>query len=296
MLDEYKVFVRGSTETKKILGEIAQKRNIHVNNYEFSDKPRYQFGKCPIDKDSFMIWYTNEDNPTYFVRCGYKEVTPQQFREIWLGKESLKQESKSKDFCCKGCEKLREVCQRLAKEGFVNSSETNFEKAVSEEIYFFEMGRNVVYYSNSGRSRGEIVSPEEFYERIAGKPWEEKKKIFIGFLGDSNVNIGFLPTKIKNPKHLKGNARNCIFYVENDELTYCPRDKVPADRCFIIVSYSSFLIDVYGKSESGPLLTLEDYFELKQETKETNSVQSFVKNSSENFLNLSEEKPLKIIL
>jgi len=242
MLDKYKVFVRGSTETKKILGEIAQKRNIHVNNYEFSDKPRYQFGKCPIDEDSFMIWYTNEDNPSYFERCGYKEVTPQQFREIWLGKESLKQESKSKDFCCKGCEKLREVCQRLAKEGFVNSSSDNDFESTKEDYHFIK-NKTIVHYI-SGASHGEIISPEEFYERIAGKPWEEKEK-YLGFIGDSEVHIEFLLSKIKNPKRL---------------------------------------------------FRSEDCFELEPETRETNSVQSFVKNSSENFLNLSKEKPLKIIL
>lgn len=304
MLEKYKVFVRGSTETKKILGEIVEKRSIIVNLYENSDNPEYQFGKCPIFDANFNIWYTNSNAPMYFKNAGYKEVTPEQFRKIWL-EEFLKKENESEAFCCKGCEKLREVCQRLAEEGFVKTSDKNFEKAISEKIYFFEQNHRIAYYTNSGRSEGEIVSPEEFYERITGKPWKEMKK-YLGFIGDSDVKISLLPTGIKNPKNLKGTARTCIFYIENNELTYCPIGKEPEDISFEIVSYDTFLQMMYcslniepreyKKLEVEHPLSQEDCFETQQETKETNFVQSFVKNPSENFLQLSEEKPLKIIL
>lgn len=305
MLEKYKVFVRGSTETKEVLKEIATKLDIRVNAYEFSDNPDYQFGKCPLRDDSFNIWYTtNNSSPEYFVGYGYKEVTPQQFREIWLGEQFPKKESKLEAFCCKGCEKLREVCQRLAKEGLVNPSPYNDFEKVKDGYYYFVCDNNVVYKVN-GHSNGEIVSPEEFYERVSGRVWSEKKK-FIGFMGDSHVKISLLPKIIKNPKHLKGNARGCIFYVENEELTYCPTDKVPADRCFEIVSYDTFLLMMYRyihtkskqyeKSKFEQLLTPDYCFKSKQETKEANSVQSFVKNPSENFLNLSKQKSLNIIL
>lgn len=93
MLEKYKVFVRGSAETKKVLGEIAQKRNIRVNHYEDSDNPECQFGKS-FDSDSdFTIWYTTSCAPKFFTNYGYKEVTPQQFREIWLGEEFPKKVS-----------------------------------------------------------------------------------------------------------------------------------------------------------------------------------------------------------
>ena len=53
MSEKYKVFVRGSIETKKVLGEIAQKRGIIVNDYEYSINSNYQFGKCPTMDSHF---------------------------------------------------------------------------------------------------------------------------------------------------------------------------------------------------------------------------------------------------
>lgn len=294
MLEKYKVFVRGSAETKKVLEEISQKLDVNVNNWTYSDNPSYQFGKCPLDNDNHSIWFTDHSNPKYFITYGYKEVTPQQFREIWLGEKSPKKENEPKPFCCKGCEKLREVCQRLAEEGFINHSISNFARTLFQEFYFLERDHQLFYITNKV-SHGEIVSPEEFYKRIAGKPWEEKKK-YLGFIGDSNVEISFLPKEIKNPKHLKGTGRACIFYVENNELTYCVIGKEPKDVSFEIVSYLDFLMKLHVKSGSEQPLTPDYCFKSKQETKETNLVQTFVKNPSENFLHLSEEKPLKIIL
>ena len=293
MLEKYKVFVRGSTETKKVLEEIAQELKIRVNNWECSDNPDYQFGKCPTG-DNSNIWFTDRFSPGYFISYGYKEVTPQQFREIWLGEKSSKTENKSETFCCKGCKKLREVCQRLGEEGVIIIPPDNFATTLSQEFYFFKESSTVFSYTN-GVSYGKIVSPEEFYERIAGKPWEEKKK-YLGFIGDSDVKISLLPNKIKNPKHLKGTARACIFCVENNELTYYVIGKEPKDVSFEIVSYSCFLTKLLDKLDSEPPITSKDCFESKQKTKETDFAQTFIKNLSENFLYLSEEKPLKIIL
>lgn len=303
MFEKYKVFVRGSTETKEVLGEIARKRGIIINRYQFSDNSDCQFGKCPTPDSNLAIWYTDSRAPMFFIDYGYKEVTPQEFREIWLEEESPKKEKKSKEFCCEGCEKLREVCQRLAKEGFVNPSLSDFEKA-KDDYYHFVCDKTVVYRVN-GAPNGEIVSPEEFYERISGKPWKEKKK-YLGFIGDSDVKISLLPKEIKNPRGLKGTARGCIFYIENNELTYCPIGKEPKDISFEVTSYDVFLLTLACSTYTVPkqceefkvkrLLISEDCFESKQKTKETNFIQAIVKNPSENFLHLSEEKPLKIIL
>ena len=299
MSEKYKVFVRGSTKTKEVLGEIAQKLNVSINSYADSDNSEFQFGKCPITDNNFNIWCTTSSHPMYFITHGYKEVTPEQFRKIWLEEESPKKENKPEPFCCKGCEKLKGICQRLAEEGFVDSSKNNFEEVVSERFYFFEVDHDILRYSGSD-PKCKIVSPEEFYKRITGKPWKEKKK-YLGFIGDSCVQISFLPTEIKNPKHLRGNACTCIFYVENNELTYCVIGKEPEDKSFEIVSYFEFLLELSKSKlseqlEVEHLLTPEDCFESKQKIEETNFVQFFVKNSSENFLHLSEEKPLKIIL
>lgn len=293
MLEKRKVFVRGSIETKKVLEEIKEKLHIIVNDFDQLENSNYMFGPSP---EYSAIWYARVDEtPNFFIRRGCKEVTPREFREAWLGEESPKQESKPKDFCCKGCEKLREVCQRLAKERFVNPSETNFKSTLSERFYFFEMEHTICYYNNGNLTRGELVSPEEFYERIAGKPWEEKKK-YLGFVGDSNICTEILPIKIKNPKRLKGTDPTCIYYIKDNELTYCMIGTESKDISFKLVSYSSFLADLYGKSDSEHPLTPEDCSESKQKTKEINFVQSFVKNPSENLLCLSEQKPLKIIL
>lgn len=218
MLDKTKIFVRGCKKTTNVLKQISEELHIQINGYDLSDLSEYCYGQSFLDYSPISIWCSYGDGSKYFLDQGYVEVTPEEFLGAWLGEEYPKQESKSEQFCCKGCEKLREVCQRLAEEGFIDPSKESFKTVSSEEFYFFKKDHKMWYFT-TGNPRGEVVSPEEFYERIAGKPWEEKKKIFTGFLGDPDVNIEFLPTN-----------------------------------------------------------------------------QSFVKNSSENFLSLSEQKPLKIIL
>lgn len=303
-MDKFKIFVYGSPETERVLQEIKDVLGIRINALDHSADPNYMYGYSPCAYDRNCIWYSSlSENSHFFSDNGYQVVTPQEFRDAWLGKDLTKDIIiEPKTFCCKGCEKLRKVCQKLAEEGFINPSKYNdFEMAKEDGYYHRLLDKSVVYKPN-GKSTGEIVSPEEFYERIAGKPWEEKKKIeCLGFIGAPNVKIGLLPMKIKNPSSLKGTSPKCIYYIENNELTSCTIGCEPKYISFKIVPYVTFLIKVTDSIVMEQLSAIrplrpEHLFASQQKMQETNFIQHIVKNPSEDFLYLSKEKPFKINL
>ena len=132
-------------------------------------------------------WTETED---YWIDCGYYEVTPDEFLELWTGTNHKIDQLTPFNIYTVGSIWTRKVLQRLAKEGYiVPSCDNDFKTCLDSDNCIFiqeREGQKVAIrttYENITKKNFQHTSSLQFYQIISGKFWvdEEPENIEINF-------------------------------------------------------------------------------------------------------------------
>lgn len=323
-MDKNNIYCHGCPLLKTILKEIHQKEVIKVFvPEEFMDKPKYQIGFYLGD----ICWSEQK----FFSEHNYTEVTSQQFREAWLGKEdqtTLGPDSK-KYIGFRGTDKAN--LESLPKSIYYKSTIKGWSKTC---VFYLTEDNELTYCIDSEKQRDPIVheinilSWDDFLKKVCYEFRKEKPsfqeylrtdvlQLKFAFEGDPIIDKGIFPIGIDcscvSKYALK--HKGTYFYI-NDDRVLCETTNPDGLQLIPISKFLNYCFTVVGYSpdpELGKVNLAEAYVRECQAKAELEKI--MVANSTvvynpykvfvikteefgniEKSLSLSERNPLKIIL